>query len=148
MEKEYRPYRRSVFYYETDRMGIVHHSNYLRMFEEARLDWLLQIGVPYDVLEREGILIPVLSMNVKYRQHLMFGDEIELYSWSVKMNGLKFTCAYHLYNAATGALCTTGESSHCFLDRELKPFRFRQKFPEYYSLFEEAVGFGRDEREE
>ena len=35
-------------YYETDQMGIIHHSNYIRWMEEARTDVLEQIGLPYD----------------------------------------------------------------------------------------------------
>ena len=43
IDMEIKPYERMVYYYETDRMGIVHHSNYIRWFEEARLDWMKQI---------------------------------------------------------------------------------------------------------
>lgn len=47
------PYIRNVAYYETDQMGIVHHSNYIRWFEEARIDFLAQIGLPYSKMEEE-----------------------------------------------------------------------------------------------
>lgn len=53
---ETKDYVRKVQYYETDRMGIVHHSNYIRWMEEARTDVLEQIGLPYDKIERAGIL--------------------------------------------------------------------------------------------
>ena len=46
-----KPYERSVYYYETDRMQIVHHSNYIRWIEEARLDWMRQIGWDYKSIE-------------------------------------------------------------------------------------------------
>ena len=48
-------YGRKIQYYETDRMGIVHHSNYIRWMEEARIDALAQIGIPYDKIEAAGI---------------------------------------------------------------------------------------------
>ena len=49
-----KPYERSVYYYETDRMQIVHHSNYIRWIEEARLDWMKQIGWDYKSIEDDG----------------------------------------------------------------------------------------------
>ena len=53
------PYSREVFYYETDQMGIVHHSNYVRWLEEARIDFMKQIGISYAAMEEMGILIPM-----------------------------------------------------------------------------------------
>ena len=61
-----RPYSRRVYYYETDKMGIVHHSNYIRWFEEARVDLIEQAGLPdyggarfsvtYEVYDPDGVL--------------------------------------------------------------------------------------------
>ena len=45
-----KPYERSVFYYETDKMAIVHHSNYIRIFDEARVDYLQQAGIPFNMI--------------------------------------------------------------------------------------------------
>ena len=52
-------YSHRVQYYETDRMGIVHHSNYVRWMEEARVDFLARIGFPYDAMEARGVISPV-----------------------------------------------------------------------------------------
>ena len=57
------PYRRLVQYYETDRMGIVHHSNYIRWFEEARTDFLRNNGIVYSDLEQSGVMIPVVNVS-------------------------------------------------------------------------------------
>ena len=51
-------------YGETDQMGVVHHSNYLRYFEVARLEWLTQLGVSYQAMEEEGVMMP--SHNIKW----------------------------------------------------------------------------------
>ena len=59
-------YQRPVQYYETDRMQIVHHSNYIRWMEEARIDFLRQIGWDYAKLESIGIISPVTAVNCKY----------------------------------------------------------------------------------
>ena len=58
-----KPYRRAVQYYETDMMGIVHHANYIRWMEEARIDFLAQLGFPYARMEAEGVLSPVRSVS-------------------------------------------------------------------------------------
>lgn len=71
MEKYYR----QVFYYETDKMAIVHNANYLRIFEEARLFFMERIGVPYPQIEEAGILIPQVEAYVRYHQTLKYGDE-------------------------------------------------------------------------
>ena len=52
-----KPYERNAKYYETDQMGIIHHSNYIRWFEEARVDAMEQAGIPYDKMEEMGIIL-------------------------------------------------------------------------------------------
>ena len=59
-------YRHIVQYYETDKMGITHHSNYIRWMEEARIDFLSKIGWSYAKLEEEGIIFPVVTVECKY----------------------------------------------------------------------------------
>ena len=59
-------FAREINYYETDRMGVVHHSNYIRFLEEARCDWLKNIDMPFELLEENGITIPVLEVKCVY----------------------------------------------------------------------------------
>lgn len=61
------PYDHKVQYYETDGMGIVHHSNYIRWFEEARVDLLEQLGFGYDRIEEAGYSGPVLEVSCQYK---------------------------------------------------------------------------------
>ena len=70
-------YERKINYYETDKMGVVHHSNYIRFFEEARCQFLEVSGLPYDMLEEKGIMSPVLGFSCKYKHHVTFGDFID-----------------------------------------------------------------------
>ena len=60
-----KPYRHTVQYYETDKMGITHHSNYIRWMEEARVDFLAQIGWDYAMLEEMGVISPVIGIECK-----------------------------------------------------------------------------------
>ena len=66
MEGKYTIYKRKMNYYETDQMGIIHHSNYIRLFEEARLDIMDKSGINYADIEEMGIIIPVMSVDCKY----------------------------------------------------------------------------------
>ena len=69
-------YTRKVNYYETDMMGVVHHSNYIRYLEEARCAWIESMGIPMAEIERRGFTIPVLEVNCKYKKHVTQGDTI------------------------------------------------------------------------
>ena len=70
------PYCHHVQYYETDRMGITHHSNYIRWMEEARIDFLAQIGWSYARLEELGILSPVTAVDCRYKASTTFDDQV------------------------------------------------------------------------
>ena len=67
-----------VRYAETDQMQFVHHSNYLKYFEMARLEWLSNLGVSYAAMEKEGILMPVVSARLDFKKPLFFGDEFKV----------------------------------------------------------------------
>ena len=82
-------YSRSVNYYETDQMGIVHHSNYIRYFEEARLHWMDEIGLSYSGLEELGVIIPVTFVDCRYKNPVRFGDTISISVRISKFDGTK-----------------------------------------------------------
>ena len=87
-------YSRSVNYYETDQMGIVHHSNYIRYFEEARLHWMDEIGLSYSGLEELGVIIPVTFVDCRYKNPVRFGDTISAYRSSMESRwNLPMRCA-------------------------------------------------------
>lgn len=89
IDMEIKPYERMVYYYETDRMGIVHHSNYIRWFEEARLDWMKQIGWDYKTIEDDNIIIPVLSVSAEYKTMSRYGDNIVIYVKLAEYTGIR-----------------------------------------------------------
>ncbi len=132
MEENYSVYRRRIYYYETDKMGIVHHSNYIRLFEEARLDMMNKIGINYKELEEVGIIIPVISVSCKYLIPLYFDDDVSVYSKVTKFNGIKMEVLYEIYKKDNESVCTIGQSGHCFLDKEMKPFRMNKLYPDLY----------------
>ena len=70
-------YERTIHYYETDRMGVVHHSNYARILEDCRIDMMAYYGLPYAELERMGYMIPVLELSEKFTESLKFGEVVK-----------------------------------------------------------------------
>lgn len=139
MSIEVKPYIRGVHYYETDQMAIVHHSNYIRWFEEARIDYMSQIGVSYGEMEKRGILIPVLSASCEYRKAISYTDKVKIVCKMVKLTQVKFQMEYEIYNDEDGSLHAIGASSHCFVDKDLKPLSLKKKISEWYKLFEEQL---------
>ena len=134
-----RPYERNVYYYETDKMGIVHHSNYIRIFEETRVHYLAEAGMPFENIEAEGVLMPVLSVECSYKHPLVFGEPFQSSIKVTKFNGTTLHLAYRVISLKTGELCAEGSSSHCFTDTDMKPLRTKLKFPHIYNIFNELL---------
>lgn len=128
-------YERKINYYETDKMGVVHHSNYIRFFEEARCRFLEDADLPYDVMESNGIMSPVLGVSCKYKQHVTFGDLIDIRCYIKDFNGVRFTVNYEIYNKANDTLCVSGETNHCFTDSNLKPMNLKKHHIDVYEKF-------------
>lgn len=133
------PYSRRVYYYETDKMSIMHHSNYIRIFEEARIDFLQQSGMPFEEIESRGILMPVLSAECSYKHPLRFNDTFEVYMTITKFNGVSLYVSYRVFNSKTGILCAEGSSSHCFTDENLNPVRTKKSHPDIYRVFDDYM---------
>ncbi len=128
-------FKRRINYYETDRMGVVHHSNYIRFLEEARCQMLDDNKMPYSAFEEQGVMIPVLNINCNYKQHVTFDDIIEIKPFVKDFNGVRLTMGYQVINQKTGDLVLTGETKHCFTDMNLKPIRLQKQIPEFYDKF-------------
>ncbi len=127
-----KPYRRRAYYYETDRMDIVHHSNYVRWLEEARVDLMEQAGCPFTVTESMGIVSPVLKVETEYKYPVRFGDEFEVRCTLTNFNGCRFELEYEIVNLTTNQLACKAKTSHCFTDTSLRPVRLQKQFPELY----------------
>ena len=128
-------FERRINYYETDRMGVVHHSNYIRFLEEARCQMLVSNNMPYSAFEEQGVMIPVLGINCDYKLHVTFDDIIEIKPFVKDFNGVRLTMGYQILNKKTSALVLTGETRHCFTDLNLKPIRLQKQIPNFYDKF-------------
>lgn len=129
-------YERKINYYETDRMGVVHHSNYIRFMEEARCAWLEDADMPFALLEENGITIPVLGVKCDYKYHATFADTIVIKIIGKEYSGVRMTLGYEITEKESGKLLLTGETKHCFTNRELKPVNLKKHAPEFSNKFE------------
>jgi len=132
-------YIHKVQYYETDKMGITHHSNYIRWMEEARIDFLEKIGYGYDKLEAMGIISPVLAVECEYKKSTTFGDVIEIEAVIKEFNGVKFAIEYEMKLAGTDMVVCKATSRHCFLGADFGPVRLKREFPEFYETMSRNV---------
>lgn len=132
-------YRHKVQYYETDQMKIVHHSNYIRWFEEARMDYMEKLGMPYDEMEEREIISPVLAVEAEYLRMVHFGDTVSIYPRVKEYNGIKLALSYEVVDEKTGMVHCRGLSRHCFLDSKGRPISLKRSFPDYHEKFLNAL---------
>jgi acyl-CoA thioester hydrolase len=87
-----------VRYYETDQMGIVHHSNYVRYFECGRTDMLKNAGLPIEKIEEAGVMLPVVSVECRYKVPARLGDTLKVVSMIDSLPMAKLTIRNEIYN--------------------------------------------------
>lgn len=132
-------YTRPVHYYETDRMDCVHHSNYIRWFEEARVHFMKENGFPYEGLEYSGIVSPVLSVEASYHSMCRFGDTVDI---AVELEGYtrtRISFHYQVRDRETGELRCDGRTSHCFVNESGRPVSLKKAKPEYHRIVSELL---------
>lgn len=139
MENKSYDYIRKINYYETDKMGITHHSNYIRFMEEARTAYMEEIGCGYTKFESEGIISPVLAVNCQYKNTTTFNDELRITVSAKEYTGVKIKFGYVMTNTATKTVVFVGESEHCFLDEKWRPVIVRKKYPDIDLLFKDIT---------
>lgn len=125
-----RDYLRKVHYHETDKMGVTHHTNYIKWMEEARIDFLDQIGWSYARLEREGILSPVIGVECRYQHSTTFDDTVRIQVGVEEFRGVKLIIRYQMTNDTTGETVLTGRTIHCFTSPGGRPIILKKQFPE------------------
>ena len=132
-------FERKINYYETDKMGVVHHSNYIRFLEEARCYWLDSIDMSFALLEENGVTIPVLGVNCEYKNHVTFGDTILISVIIKEYTGVRMTVGYDVKDKETGKTVILAETKHCFTNRELRPINLKKHNPEFSDKFESLL---------
>lgn len=113
------PYSETTFpvrYYETDQMGIVHHSNYIRYFECARNNMMREFGYPIEKCEEDGVTIPIVSLECKYKHPARMGDVVRVVAEVREVPMAKLRISQAVYNQ-DGTLCAAGDVVLGFLSK-------------------------------
>lgn len=126
-------YQHKVQYYETDMMGITHHSNYIRWMEEARTDYLDQLGYPYARMEKEGLISPIINVECKYIKTTTYEDNIYIDINIYEFKGVKIKFKY-IMTKEDGTKVCEAKSEHCFLNADGMPLALKKVRPELYDV--------------
>lgn len=137
---ELKPYLRKTHFYETDAMGIIYHANYVHFMEEARCDFMEQLGWRYEKVTEAGYDIALTGIGCQYKSMTRFGDTLSIRMSITGLSPAKLEIGYRMEDAATGALRCLASSGHFYYDRAKgRPVALKKYLPELYALFERLV---------
>ena len=108
-----------VRYYETAKMGIVHHSNFLRYLEIARLEWLNKLGLDYIEIEKNGIILPVVDVSISYKQPARYGDTLRVQVSLKERPKVTINFDYKVINQFNKLICIA-QTKICFLNEKTR----------------------------
>ena len=132
-------FERTINYYETDKMGIVHHSNYIRFLEEARCKWLESVDLSMAKIESLGLRIPTIEVNCKYKTGVTNDDKIIINLITEEFNGVRMKIKYKVVNAKSNALVMEAYTEHCFTNVDGRPINVKKYNTEVYDKFNDLV---------
>ena len=104
-----------VRYAETDQMGVVHHANYAQYLEIGRLEWLSALGISYKEMEANGVMLPVVSMSLKYKKPALYDDTLTVSTQLLKAPTASIEFNYEIHNSS-GQLLTTAHTKLVFIN--------------------------------
>jgi len=107
-------YKRRVTFYETDGMKVVHHANYLKYMEEARVEYLRRGGLDLNDLMDEGIVFPIVEVSVKYHKPAHYDDVLLIETYLRRVDRVRLDFDYEIRLESTGDLLTTGHTVNTY----------------------------------
>lgn len=117
-----------VYYYDTDKMGVVYHSNYLKWMEVARTEYFRDI-FPYKNIEDMGFILPVKTLNIEYISSAKYDDEIEIFVKIEEINNIKIKFYYEIYDS-NKILKAKASTVNVFVDKNGKLKRISKEMLE------------------
>ena len=127
-------YSRKAQYHETDKMGIIHHSNYIKWMEEARIAYMESLGYGFDKVESLGIVSPVAGISITYKTPVLFNETVDIQVTLTRYSGVIQEVSYTFLKQGSGELCATATSKHCYL-KGGKVVNLKHEIPELDKLF-------------
>ena len=104
-----------VRYGETDQMGVVYHANYAVYFEVGRTEWLREFGLSYSAMEADGVMLPVVSLSINYKNSVRYDDVLKVKTTLKKMPTASIEFEYQLLTDSN-VLLATGNTILAFID--------------------------------
>lgn len=126
-----------VRYQETDKMGVVYHANYLNWFEVGRTEMIRHSGVSYRSIEERGVLLPLISTELKFLQPARYDDQITVYTRISEITHVRLNFDYEIKREEQ--LLVSGTTRHVWVNRDWKPVRMDRDAPELYDLFQKFI---------
>ena len=136
-------YIRKAYYHETDQMGVIHHSNYLKWLEEARIDFLDKANISYRKLEEMGVISPVVSISIEYKSPVLFDDTVVIKTNIINFSSAKFEFEYDIYRISDIKLCVHALSKLCFL-KDNRIISIKKEYPEIHQRLLDMLGVEND----
>jgi acyl-CoA thioester hydrolase len=125
-----------VRYAETDQMGVVYHANYLVWLELGRTQLIQDLGLSYVKMEEDGIVAPVLDLQISYKKPFRYGDIATVKTWIKSVSPLRVVYGYEILNQH-GDLCVTAETTNVCVKKEgFRPISLKKQYPEWYAIYE------------
>lgn len=125
-----------VQYFDTDKMQVVHHANYIKYFETARTEYLRDNGFAYSEMEKYDFQIPVLGVNVKYHEPAVYDELVVVSCRMSKLGFASMELEYEVRNKETGVLHVTGSTRHGMVDSDYRPVVLKKKCPQAYEFLQ------------
>jgi acyl-CoA thioester hydrolase len=127
-----------VRYAETDQMGVVYHANYLVWMEVGRTTLIQDLGFNYAEMEKDGIISPVLDIQISYKKPLRYGEKAIVKTWIDEYDGLRVSYGYEILTM-DGELAVTALSKHvCVKKENFRPVIIRKLYPDWHNAYEKA----------
>jgi len=126
-----------VRYAETDKMGVVYHSNFVIWFEVGRVELLRQLGFQYKEMETEdNCHIPVVDLRVRYKAPAQYDDEIVVRTELKRVRSSLLHFSYEVFREADRTLLATGETMHIIVDNKLERTALPEKYMQAFNRLE------------
>ncbi|RLQ96164.1 acyl-CoA thioesterase [Falsibacillus albus] len=124
-----------VRYAETDQMGVVYHANYLVWMELGRTQLIEDLGFRYADMENDGIISPVMDIQVSYKKPVRYGEKAIIHTWIEEYDGLRSVYGYEIYTE-DHELALSGTSKHvCVKKDSFRPISVKKHFPDWHEAY-------------
>ncbi|MBA9029114.1 MULTISPECIES: acyl-CoA thioesterase [Bacillaceae] len=125
-----------VRYAETDQMGIVYHANYVIWLEIGRTQLIKDLGFNYAEMEADGILSPVIDIQVSYKKPLRYGEIAIVKTWIESYDGLRVVYGYEILTE-NAELAVSASSAHvCVKKESFRPISIKRLLPDWHVVYE------------